>query len=179
MALPCPQHMSIDASAGNRLASVRNGEHGRRAIYGRHCASYNSLMTALPQTRLTVDEYLSWAEAHPGRYELHDGVVYQMSPEGAGHAKAKAAVHAALLAGVRERGLPCHVLPDGMTVRIDTMTAYETAALVSCGPELLPTAIEVPAPVIVAEVLSPSTRHTDLTRKPAAQFRPPRVAHSV
>jgi hypothetical protein len=44
-------------------------------------------MTALPQKRMTVDQYLAWAEGQPGRYELLDGVVYAMSPEGAGHAE--------------------------------------------------------------------------------------------
>jgi hypothetical protein len=37
-------------------------------------------MTALPRTRMTVDEYLAWAEGQPGRYELLDGVVFAMSP---------------------------------------------------------------------------------------------------
>src|SRR5436309_12302247 len=88
MAGPCPQHG--DRCERRQPSCLRAQRRARSpSIYGRHCASYNSLMTALPQTRLTVDEYLSWAEAHPGRYELHDGVVYQMSPEGAGHAKAK------------------------------------------------------------------------------------------
>ena len=45
--------------------------------------------------RMTVDEYLAWALEHPGRYELVDGVVRQMSPETVGHAEAK---HAALMA---------------------------------------------------------------------------------
>src|SRR5438309_6343991 len=106
-------------------------------------------MTALPKTRMTVDEYLSWAEEQPGRYELLDGAVFAMSPEGAGRAEKKAAVHAALLAGIRSRRLPCYALPDGMTVRIDEATAYEPDALVYCGSKLLPAAIEVPNPVIV------------------------------
>ena len=76
-------------------------------------------MTALPQTRITVDEYLAWAQGQPGRYELYDGTVHAMSPEGAGHAEAKGAVYRALLAGIRARKLACHALPDGMTVRID------------------------------------------------------------
>jgi Uma2 family endonuclease len=50
-------------------------------------------MIALPQTRMTVDEYLAWARHNPGRYELLDGTVFAMSPESAGHAERKAAVH--------------------------------------------------------------------------------------
>ena len=54
---------------------------------------------------MTVDDYLAWAEGQPGRYELLDGVVFAMSPEGAGHAERKAAIHAALLPGIRARGV--------------------------------------------------------------------------
>jgi len=126
---------------------------------------------------MTVDEYLAWAGEQSGRYELLDGAVFAMSPEGAGHAEKKAAVHAALLAGIRARHLACHALPDGMTVRIDDTTAYEPDALVYCGPKLAPSALEVPNPLIVVEVLSPSTRHIDLSAKLADYFRLPSIAH--
>src|SRR5262249_55467917 len=98
-------------------------------------------MTALPSAHMTVDEYLAWAEHHPGRYELCEGAVTAMSPEGAGHAERKAAVYAALLAAIRRRGVPSHALPDGMTVRIDDATAYEPDAVVYCGAKLPPTAV--------------------------------------
>src|SRR6202035_343624 len=134
-------------------------------------------MTALPKTHMTVDQYLAWAEEQPGRFELRDGAVFAMSPEGAGHAERKAAVHAALLAGIRARRLACYALPDGMTVRINDSTAYEPDALVYCGAKLAPSSVEVPNPVIVVEVLSPSTRHIDLSAKLADYFRLPSVAH--
>src|SRR5713226_8592068 len=116
-------------------------------------------MTALPKHKMSVDEYLAWAEGQPGRFELYAGVVYAMTPERAGHAKVKYAVQTALLTGIRRARLPCHMLPDGMTVRVDHDTAHEPDALVYCGPELPEFAIEVPNPVIVVQVLSPSTRH--------------------
>src|SRR5687768_14973504 len=134
-------------------------------------------MTALPRTRMSVDEYLSWAERHPGRYELYGGAVHAMSPEGAGHAKAKGAVFSALVAGIRARRLPCHALPDGMTVRVDEQTAFEPDALVYCGQEVAPTAVEIPNPIIVVEVLSPSTRRIDASAKLAGYFRLPSVMH--
>jgi Uma2 family endonuclease len=134
-------------------------------------------MTALPKARMNVDEYLAWAQGHPGRYELYDGVVYDMSPEGAGHAKVKFAVQVALAACIRARGLPYHMLPDGMTVRVEARTAYEPDALVYCGREVAASALEIPNPVIVVEVLSPSTRHIDASKKLAGYFRLPSVAH--
>ena len=126
---------------------------------------------------MTVDEFLAWAEAQPGRYELADGVVYAMAPQTAGHAEMKAAMHGALVAAIRARDLACHALPDGMTVRIDDATAYEPDALVYCGTKLASSAVEVPEPVIVVEVLSPSTRGVDVGAKVAGYFRLPSVAH--
>lgn len=138
---------------------------------------YTFFMSALPQKRMSVDEYLAWAERNPGRYELDDGVVYAMSPEGAGHAKIKFAVQTALAQGIRARGLPCHMLPDGMTVRVEARSAFEPDALVYCGQEIAASAVEVPNPVIVVEVLSPSTRHIDASKKLAGYFRLRSVAH--
>lgn len=134
-------------------------------------------MSALPQKRMNVDEYLAWAERNPGRYELYDGVVSAMSPEGAGHAEVKFAVQSALAAGIRARGLPCHMLPDGMTVRVEARTAFEPDALVYRGPKVATSVLEIPNPVIVVEVLSPSTRHIDASKKLAGYFRLRSVAH--
>jgi Uma2 family endonuclease len=86
-------------------------------------------------------------------------------------------VRTALLAGIRARGVPCHMLPDGMTVRVDETTAYEPDALVYCGPKLSASDVEVPAPIVAVEVLSPSTRRIDASAKLAGYFRVLSVAH--
>jgi Uma2 family endonuclease len=135
------------------------------------------VMTALPKQKMSVDEYLAWAEGQPGRFELYAGVVYAMTPERAEHAKVKYAVQTSLLNGIQRSQVPCHMLPDRMTVRVDEDTAHEPDALVYCGPELPGSAIEVPSPVIVVEVLSPSTRHIDASAKLAGYFRVPTVQH--
>jgi Uma2 family endonuclease len=134
-------------------------------------------MTALTKPRLTVDEFLAWAEGQSGRYELFRGEVIVMSPETVGHAEIKAAVHAALRASIRERRLPCHVLPDGVIVRIDDAIAFEPDAQVYCGEKLHGSAVEVPRPMIVVEVLSQSTRRVDLAQKLTGYFCVPSVAH--
>jgi Uma2 family endonuclease len=134
-------------------------------------------MTALTKPRMTVDEFLAWAMTQPGRYELHHGEVYVMSPENAGHAETKLAIHAALLASIRVASLACHILPDGMTVRIDDKTGYEPDAIVYCGSKIARSAVEVPNPLIIVEVLSPSTRSVDLSVKLAAYFQLPSLAH--
>jgi Uma2 family endonuclease len=73
--------------------------------------------------------------------------------------------------------LPCHAVPDGGTVRIDDFTAYEPDAMVYCGPKLPSSAIEIPGPIIMVEVLSPSTRQFDVSIKLAGYFRLPSIAH--
>jgi Uma2 family endonuclease len=135
------------------------------------------VMVALPQKKMTVDEYLAWAEGQPGRYELYAGVVYAMAPARAAHAEVKFAAQAALLTSIRRVSLPCHMLPDGMTVRIDQNTAHEPDALIYCGSKLPGSTLEVPNPLIVVEVLSPSTRHIDASVKLAGYFSLPSVAH--
>lgn len=134
-------------------------------------------MTVLTKPRMTVDEYLAWAEEQPGRYELHKGEVQSMSPETAGHADTKAAVYVALLNAIRQRQVACRVFPDGMTVRIDQTTAYEPDAVVYSGEKIARSAVEVPNPLIVVEVLSQSTRQVDVSIKLAGNFRLPSVAH--
>lgn len=134
-------------------------------------------MSAVPQHKMTVDEFLAWVDEFPGRYELIDGVPYAMSPERLGHAKTKFAVQSALLAAIRREGLACNMVPDGATVRISERTAYEPDALVYCGAEIPDDAIEVPAPTIVVEVLSPGTKHVDNAAKLTGYFSLPSVRH--
>ena len=134
-------------------------------------------MAARQKQSMTVDEFLAWAEGQEGRYELYNGIVYAMSPERAGHAEVKHAVASALAMAIARAKLECWMLPDGMTVRVDENTAHEPDALVYCGPKLPSSTIEVPSPVIVVEVLSPSTRHIDASAKLAGYFRLPSTRH--
>jgi Uma2 family endonuclease len=136
-------------------------------------------MTALPKAKMTVDEFLAWAEGRPGRYELVAGEVVAMSPEQVQRARCKGSAYVALRDAVRRAGVGCQAFPDGMTIRIEARTAYEPDALVRCGPPLPDNAIEVPDPVIVVEVLSPSTSRHDTGTKLAGYFQVPSVGHYV
>ena len=127
--------------------------------------------------KMTVDEYLAWAEENPGRYELVNGEVIAMAPHRLIHAEVKFAIQTALLAGIERAGLPCHMLPDGATVRVSETTAYEPDALVYRGPEKPGGDVEVRDPVIVVEVLSPNTPHIDLAVKLEGYFRVSSIQH--
>ncbi|HEY8067206.1 MAG TPA: Uma2 family endonuclease [Methylosinus sp.] len=134
-------------------------------------------MSALPKTRMTAEEFVAWAEAQPGRYELVDGEVFAQASERVAHAKAKLAVALALQDAVRRAGAPCHVLPDGVAVRVDASTVFEPDAQLYCGPELPPDTLLVESPLIVVEVLSPSTGRNDVLGKLEGYFRIASVAH--
>src|SRR6202050_602760 len=134
-------------------------------------------MAALTRPQMTVDEYLTWAVGQPGHHELFRGEVFPIPPAGVGHARCKGALYRALLTAVRQSATPCHVLPDGMAVRIDDMTAHEPDALVYGGIKLPNSAVEVPNPLIVFEVLSPWTCQFDTSIKLAGYFRLQSIAH--
>lgn len=136
-------------------------------------------MTTRPApARMTADEFLAWAEAQPtGRYELVGGVVVQMAAERVAHVRAKMSATAALQAGIAAHRADCEALVDGMTVRIDERTVCEPDALVRCGPMLPDDALEISDPVIVVEVVSPSSLAVDSGAKLTAYFTLPSVRH--
>lgn len=133
-------------------------------------------MEAIPQQRMNVDEFLAWAEGVEGRYELVDGEVFAQASERVAHARIKGNVFVAFRDAITAAALPCLALPDGVAVRINSATVYEPDAQVYCGPELPPDTLLV-NPVIVVEVISPSTGRNDALRKLAGYFRLASVAH--
>ena len=69
------------------------------------------------------------------------------------------------------------MFPNGMAVRIDGHTAFEPDALVVCPPPADLNTMEIPNPIIVVEVLSPSTAADDHGVKLDGYFSLPSVAH--
>jgi Uma2 family endonuclease len=111
------------------------------------------------QTEFTADEFIAWALEQPeGRFELDNGVVIAMAPERVHHAVVKRNAMIALHNAIGARGLSCQALPDGVSVRVNDRTVYEPDALVRCGPPPPGEAVEVSDPVVVVEVVSPSSR---------------------
>jgi Uma2 family endonuclease len=134
------------------------------------------MTVALPKG-LTADEFLAWAAGQPGRYELVNGEIVTMAAERVGHARAKLAAVTALTAAIEARRLPCEAMIDGVAVRIDDATVYEPDALVRCGERVGDDAIFVTDPVIVVEVVSPSSQALDSGAKLEDYFRLPSLRH--
>jgi Uma2 family endonuclease len=130
-----------------------------------------------PALRMTRDEYYAWAEGRRGRYERINGIVVAMAPERAGHNRAKGNLREIMRAAIRQAGVPCEAFTDGMAVPVGD-SDYEPDCIVRCGETTLPDdALAVPDPVIVVEVLSPSTARYDRATKLAEYFRLPSVRH--
>jgi Uma2 family endonuclease len=134
-------------------------------------------MTALLKQRMSVDEFDAWAERQPARFELFKGVPVAMSPERIIHVNTKHRVARALDDAVANAGLACHMVADGVAVRIDGRNSYQPDALVYCGDALPDDAIAVPDPVIVVEVLSPGNALKDLRDKLQGYFRVASIQH--
>jgi Uma2 family endonuclease len=134
-------------------------------------------MSTLAQRKMTVDEFLAWAEGREGRWELYNVVPYRMPPERTGHIKVKYTVFLALLRSIQHASVPCHLLGDGAGIRISRHVMHMPDALIYCGPELPDDALEIPNPVIVVDVASPSTRKADETVKLSGYFSLPSLQH--
>ena len=129
-------------------------------------------MNAPAVKRMTVPEFLAWAETQDsGRYELVCGQIVAMAPERWEHVQAKQRAFRAFEAAIERAGVACQALVDGLAVAIDKETSYVPDTLVNCGEPGAPHVMIAPDPVIVVEVLSPSTRGIDTTVKLAGYLR--------
>jgi Uma2 family endonuclease len=136
-------------------------------------------MSTSATTRMTGDEFIAWAMQQPEgkRYELVAGEVVAMAPERVAHGRTKGRFYARLVTAIEAASLPCEAFPDGMAVRVDTDTMYEPDGLVRCGPPLDDNATELDDPLIVIEVVLPSSQKRDSGAKLADYFRLPSVRH--
>ena len=128
--------------------------------------------------RMTVDEFLAWSERQErGRFELEDGLVIEMQAENVGHLRLKGRVFRILEDAASRAKIAFGVLPDGATVRIGPRRAYEPDALVAPLPLPADDQLEINKPIIVAEVLSPSSARRDLIVKVGGYALVPSIEH--
>ncbi len=132
-----------------------------------------------PTSRMNVDQFMAWYDQQPDgmRYELLNGVVYPNEAQGERliHAEIKTRVSEQLRAQIRAKKLSCQGFGDGMAVRIDSDTTLEPDASVRCGPRLPGDTIVIPDPLIVIEVVSPSSQRIDAVEKLTQYFRNPSI----
>ncbi len=134
-------------------------------------------MAARPKSNLTVERYLEAYRSAPGRYELVDGTVLKMSAETVRHVRLKGRVFRALSAAIDKRGASCEVFQDGIAIKISANTAREPDVSVQCGKELDGASLLLDKPLIVVEVVSPSSVSKDQDQKLAEYFSVPSIMH--
>ncbi len=120
----------------------------------------------VPLKSMTADDFAAWSMTQErARFELIDGMIVQMNAERVGHARAKRSADRALQAALDASGLTGEVFRDGVAVKISDRIVHEPDALLRLGSPLPEDDVLILDPVVVVEVLSPSTGPVDLTTK--------------
>jgi Uma2 family endonuclease len=131
-------------------------------------------MSELAVKRMTLAEFLRWEDGTDTRWELVDGVPVAMAPPAVAHGVLAARLGGEIAAALRSRR-PCMVQSEAGIVRPDWDDTFYVADLaVTCTP------IErgqqmLRDPVLIAEVLSPSTIAVDRQEKIPAYRQIPSV----
>jgi len=125
-------------------------------------------MAADPKHKWTVDEYLAFERASEERHEYVDGEVFDMVGASKKHNRISGNIFAYLLPLLREKG--CWAYINDMKVGIRKRQYRYPDIVVACGEERMEDVSEdtLLNPIMVIEVLSPSTELHDRTKKFAA-----------
>ena len=124
-------------------------------------ANINPMNVALRQS-WTAEQFLAWASTQEGRYEFDGLQLVAMTGGTARHSTITNNIQAALRP--RLRGSPCRSYGPDLGVRTVGETVRSPDAVVSCTkfPDM---DTEATNPVVIFEVLSPSTARTDRIEK--------------
>jgi Uma2 family endonuclease len=122
---------------------------------------------ALAQPRMTADEYLAFEMQSPIKHEFVDGVIYAMSDASDRHGLLTLAFASALY---RQLSDDCQAFVADMKLRVGARSPcvfYYPDILVSCAADDRERYFRE-QPILIVEVLSPSTERVDRTEKLAA-----------
>lgn len=123
-------------------------------------------MSTLPKQRYTPEQYLAVDRAADYKSEYLNGEIFAMGGASARHSLIVVNVSAELRSHLRER--PCAVYATDLRVRVsyDGLYAYPDV-VVACGaPQFLDDAFDTLInPIVIAEVLSPTTKNYDRGEK--------------
>lgn len=119
-------------------------------------------MVAQPQVGplWSVEQYLELERFSPVRHEYHGGYVYAMAGGTQAHSQIALNVGAVLRAGVRGSG--CRALNPDIKIRQSPEDYVYADAVITCDPrDQAPDRDWIAFPILVVEVLSPSTERHD------------------
>lgn len=131
---------------------------------------------------MTMEQFIAWRLEHGIKHaELDNGVPVVAQAQTVRHSERKAEIRQALRNAIAAAGLPCRPLME-MLVPIGGLQgkrSYEPDVLVQCGEPPSPDAITIPDPLIVFELVSPSSGRIDTVLKMPWYFSLPSVLHYI
>lgn len=123
---------------------------------------------------MTVQEFLDWEDGTDTRYELIGGVLVAMAPPAPAHGRLSTNLIEAIGPQLRHRR-PCAAYTEAGIVRPDRNdTCYVADIAVTCEPPGAEDRL-IRDPVLIVEILSPSTGRSDLQNKSSDYRRIPSV----
>ena len=128
-------------------------------------------MPSAAEKLMSLDEFLAWEREQPERHEFDGFVVVAMT--GASMAHVQITMNVAFALRQQLRGTGCRPLSSDAKVIAGNSVRYPDIA-VTCRPILDKDDI-VPDPVLIIEVVSPSTERVDRGRKKSDYFATPSV----
>jgi Uma2 family endonuclease len=134
-------------------------------------------MNALTQPKLTLEAYLAWENEQPEKHEFHQGEVFAMVGARRAHGRVVSNLNRRLSEALD--GSPCQVFTEGMKVQIGDDTVLYPDVFVTCDKADLATDMIFRAPMLVVEVLSPSTQAYDRSAKFALYRRIPALQEYI
>jgi Uma2 family endonuclease len=124
--------------------------------------------------RMTVNEFLRWEDGSDMRYELIGGAIVAMAPPAPAHSRLTIRLGGAIEAALRPRP-PCGAHTEAGITRPDRDdTCYVADLAVTCEPLKTEDRL-IRNPILIVEVLSPSTAAFDRQTKVADYRRIPSV----
>src|ERR671922_372705 len=121
-------------------------------------------MASRAPQRMTLAAFLEWDDGTDRRYQLVDGVLLMMAPATEAHGELAVSLGAEIRSRLRP---PCRVISEaGITVEGRSDTYYIADLAVTCVPRERGRR-SVAEPVLIVEVLLPSTGQVDRWRKVA------------
>ncbi len=135
-------------------------------------------MGALPKTSMALPEFFSWWEKQGAdeRFELVDGHVYAMGRDRVGHNRAKLRAVNVLQAAINAAKLDCIAFTDGVGVSANARSFRLPDAAVNCG-KVDDDSSVLPNPIIVVEIVSPSSETRDVNEKLIDYFAVKSICH--
>jgi Uma2 family endonuclease len=132
-------------------------------------------MNVALRNSMTLEQFLAWESRQERKYEF-DGF-QPVAMNGVSFEHATIEVNLTLALGNRLRGTPCRVFGSALKIEVVGRIRYPDLFVV-CTPVPRGTYI-VRDPVVVFEIIGPSTSHTDLILKTAEYQATPSIKHYV